>query len=311
MSAGTVRLGLIGAGPWGRNFINTVAATVGVALTRLASRNPASTDLVGPDCRISVDWRDVAKATDIDGVIIATPPALHGEMTAAALDAGLAVLVEKPLTLDPAQAQALLEQARRRAGVVLVDHIHLFSPAYRKLKTLAAGLGPVRAIRGEAGGWGPFRPDTTVLWDWGPHDLSMCLDLMGDAPETITARRTERRETDGGTGETIELDLDFPGAARADIALSNLRDGKRRRLEVRFDSETLVYDDRAAEKLTRVDGDGGGERVPVEPGMPLSIAVAEFAAAIRKGSKDLESLRLGVDVVAVLAAADNHLENAS
>jgi predicted dehydrogenase len=308
LSAGTVTLGLIGAGPWGRNYIKTVAATDGVALTRLASRNPASAQLVGPDCPISADWRDVAGADDIDGVIIATPPALHAEMTTVALDAGRAVLVEKPLTLDLAQARDLLEKAERSSRLVLVDHIHLFSPAYRELKALANRLGPVRAIRGDAGNRGPFRRNTTVLWDWGPHDVALCLDLMGHAPAAIAARRTERRQTDGGLGETVEFRLDFPGGTRADIGLSNLLDQKRRRLEVRFDTGTLVYDDLAAQKLTRIGPGKDVEPIPVDSDPPLAVAVRAFAAAIREGSTDLESLRLGVNVVAVLAAADAAIE---
>ena len=308
MTGATVSLGLIGAGPWGRNYIRTVAAVEGVKLVRLASRNPESTRLVEPGCLISRQWREVAEARDIDGVIIASPPDLHAEMTARALDAGQAVLVEKPLTLDLAQARNLLRLAERCGGFVLVDHIHLFHPAYRRLKALAGDLGPPRRVRGWAGNRGPFRRDTPVLWDWGAHDVAMCLDLLGQLPAAVSARRREHRRTETGTEETVRLDLDFPGGARARIELSNLLDEKRRRFEVRFDRATLVYDDLAPQKLKRLRPGECDEAIPVDAALPLTVAVQAFADAIRTGSRSLESLRLGVDVVSVLARADADIQ---
>src|SRR5229473_890850 len=106
-----VRLGLIGAGRWGRNYLRTIAATPGVRLARLASRNPDSVRLAPADCAVTPDWRDLLDRNALDGVIIATPAALHAEMALAAMDAGLPVLVEKPLTMDIAQARALGRKA--------------------------------------------------------------------------------------------------------------------------------------------------------------------------------------------------------
>ena len=51
-----VNLGLIGAGPWGSNYIKTIARLDGVCLSRLASRNPESPALAGTGCQISEDW---------------------------------------------------------------------------------------------------------------------------------------------------------------------------------------------------------------------------------------------------------------
>ena len=91
-----LNLGLIGAGSWGRNYIRTLAGLEGVDLVRLCSRNPESAKLAGPDCEISPDWRQLIEAGDLDGVIIAAPPALQSEMMLAAIGRGLPVLAEKP-----------------------------------------------------------------------------------------------------------------------------------------------------------------------------------------------------------------------
>ncbi|MEE1569456.1 MAG: Gfo/Idh/MocA family oxidoreductase, partial [Alphaproteobacteria bacterium] len=126
-----MRLGLIGAGRWGRVYMNTLDHMADVTLNALASSNPQSRDLVGENVDLHEDWRDFINAGGVDGVIVATPPAAHGEIVRAALEAGLPVLVEKPLTLDVDEAKALRDLAERTDGLVMVDHIHLFSPAFR------------------------------------------------------------------------------------------------------------------------------------------------------------------------------------
>ena len=73
-SSKNLNLGLIGAGPWGHNYIRTIDGLDGITLACLASRNPESARLVGPGCKIHQDWREMIKTNDLNGVIIATPP---------------------------------------------------------------------------------------------------------------------------------------------------------------------------------------------------------------------------------------------
>ena len=299
-----VRLGLIGAGRWGRNYIRTIAGLEGVRLARVASRNPDTA--VPSKCMVMPDWRALLDNREIDGAIIATPPALHAEMARAAVEAGLPVLVEKPLTLDLGEAIALREFVAGHGGFVMVDHLHLFHPAYRALKGLASKYGPVLAIRSEAGNWGPFRPDAPVLWDWGSHDVAMCIDFLDTVPEGVDAHCVERRPVEGALGEFIELKLRFPGTLQADIRLGNMMP-KRRRFAAHFETGVLVYDDLATNKLTLhpstaryVLPEGAGQRVEITPELPLGNLIADFAAAIRDRNRDLSALDLGVSVVETL-----------
>lgn len=302
-------LGLIGAGRWGRNYIHTLAAIDGIRLARLASRNAESRGLVGADCAVGPDWRALIAAGDLDGVIIATPPALHAEMVRAAVAAGLPALVEKPLTLDGAEAAALADDVAARRGLVMVEHTHLFHPAFRALKRHLPEIAPVTAIRARAGAWGPFRDHTPVLWDWGSHDVALCLDVMGRKPESATAGHLESRATDEGRGEIVRLRLAFAGGLSAEIEVGNILQARSRRFEVVGERGALVYDDVAADKLVHTGPAAAPRAVPVEATPPLTCAVAEFARAIRSGSRDLASLRLGVDVVAVLAQCARSLKS--
>jgi len=307
----TLRLGQIGAGRWGRTIIAALSRLGGVRLTRLASTNPESAAIAGPDCAVTPDWHDMIAAADLDGVIVAAPPALHCEMAGAAIDAGIPVFVEKPLTMDLREAEALLDKAAAAGAVVLVDHIHLFSPAWRELKRLGLGLGNIHMIRSAGGDLGPFRIDAPVLWDRAGHDVALVLDLLGAAPETVAANTVERRTTADGDGETVALRLGFAGGVGAEIEASNLYPRKKRFTAVHYDRETLIYDDVAADKLTaepRPDdarcAAPPARAVPVDPTPPLDAALSAFAAAIRAGTPNIDGLRLGVDVVRVLARAE-------
>ena len=295
-----LRLGLLGGGRWGRNYIRTIAASADVRLARLASRNPDSANLVTPDCVIFADWREMLDARALDGVIVATPPRLHAEMALRAIDAGLPVLIEKPMTMSATAARAVLQLARERGVLAMVGHLHLFSPAYRMLKAMQPAFGSIRAVRGDAGSQGPYRPDVPVLWDWGAHDIAMCLDLHGASPVRVQATHLETREVEHGVGESVAVELAFANDAAASLRWSNMTD-RRRRLEVECDRATLIYDDQAAQKLV-VSENGRDRAISIASDLPLNILVSEFAAAIVARKCDLSSLELGVAVVEVLAA---------
>lgn len=311
MESPQLNLGLIGAGQWGRVYINAIKEMDGIRLGRLCSANPDSASLVDAGCDITTDWRAVAEATDLDGVIIATPPHLHCEITKAAIEAGNPVLVEKPLTTDLGEAEEVLAFAEKKAAraptIVHVDHTHLYHPAYRELKRLGMGMGPIHAIRSGAGKQGPFAGETPVLWDWGAHDVAMCLDIMGATPETISCQHKERRETPNGIGETISIRLAFDGGVMADIEVSNLLERKKRFFAVHFDHETLIYDGVGTDALTletHPDDAKCSTAIAVDETRPLTCAINAFAEAIRNGETSLDDLRLGVNVVRTLAACE-------
>lgn len=289
----TAALGLIGPGRWGRNYIRTIEASPRARLAATASR----------------DWRDLVKKPGIDGVIIATPPATHAEIAIAAIEAGLPVLVEKPLTLSIVEAREVLDHAERRSARVLVDHIHLFQPAWAELKHRAAALGPLRAVRGKAGDLGPFRDDATALWDWGPHDVALCLDLIGGMPVDVSARRLETEQTATGAGEQIALTLTFGGGVTADIEIGNLTSPKRRSFEAAYDDGMLMMDTLAADKLVFQTPGGDRNAVLVDGDLPLTVALERFVDMIsRPEENNLASLRLAVDVVDVLDRCQRSLD---
>jgi predicted dehydrogenase len=275
-----VRLGLVGTGAWGKNYIRAIEGLPDVHLAGTAGRR---------------DWQALLDS-DLHGVIIASPAATHADIAMHAMDRGLHVLIEKPLTLDVGTARALAARAREKHVTAMVEHTHLFHPAFRRLKSLLPDLGRLRAVRGRAGRIGPFRADASVLWDWGAHDVAMCLDLMRAKPLNASARRLERAMQDGHWGESWQIELEYPGAVSATLFVSNILSVKTRCFEVICEGGTLAYGGDALQL--------NGRDVPYTPALPLTVAVQEFAETIATGRADIASIDLGVAVVEVLESAE-------
>lgn len=306
-SCGAVRLGLIGVGRWGRRLLGTIRSIEGVTLALVASGNPETAALV-PEARVVGDWKKLL-AADLDGVVIATPPACHGVILRAFVAAGVPVMVEKPLCLDVAEAYELRSLVASSGVPVLVDHTQLFHPGFTALQARARDLGPVRFVRSEGMAFGPFRTDVTVLWDWTPHDIALCLDLLRAVPNRVSAI---------GNHASVALWLDFGAQTSALILNSNVSLEKRRRLTVHFDHHVLVLDDRAAAKLVEHKVDlvphsehspepTDGVALPVPVGLPLTRAVSHFVQGVAGGDLTGFGLDLACDVIHILDKAQRLL----
>ena len=301
-----IRLGLLGAGPWGQRYIATIKALAGTRLTAVASRNPATKSLVPEDCRVVEDWRAVVTADDVDAIIVATPPKLHAEMAEAALEAGRPVMVEKPMTMSLETAQALERKSQQREILVMFGYTQLFNAAFRKLKRTLPEIGLVRHIVSNSGNWGPFRPDVSALWDYGPHDLAMCIDLVEAVPTRVSARREAHEKIDDGMGERYLIDLTFPRNITAQIRVGNLVRPKRRRLEVQGAKGTLMFDDLAEQKLMQRIRHSE-KPLAYDAELPLTTQVREFAAAVRFRRPSDPTLQLGREVVEILTRCEQQI----
>jgi predicted dehydrogenase len=307
--AAAVRLGLVGVGRWGRRYAETIPRLPGIQLSAVTTSKPHD-GLFPPGCDVFASWpamldRAASDGAALDGVVLAVPPQLHRRIAVACVERRLPVLVEKPMATTLADAEAIDETASRARVPVMVDHTHLFSPAFGRMRQLV-GPGPFQ-ILGEGGDHGPVGRPVPPLWDWGPHDVAMCLALTGALPDSVRARQSGAAPNGG---VRIDLSLRFGRGDTAELTIGNGLDRKRRLLRVEDRTQTLVYDDLATHKLTRHHA-GGIETVDIEAQRPLDRVVEEFAAIIRSGADRHDSAGLGVDVVRVLVAADESLGQAA
>jgi predicted dehydrogenase len=145
----TLGVGLVGAGRFGAFVSEATSDLPGIEVRAVADpcleRASALTSIHGG--RATTDWSDLLGASDLDIIVVATPPASHAVIAAAALEAGHHVFCEKPLATDEAQAQELVELVERSGRVLVVDHVLRYNPILRALTTLQPHLlGPVQSF---------------------------------------------------------------------------------------------------------------------------------------------------------------------
>jgi predicted dehydrogenase len=199
------------------------------------------------------DWARRLDGERPDAVAIATPAALHAAMALACLERDLPVFVEKPMATSVADAEAIRDAADRRGLPVVVD-------------------------------------DVTPLWDWGPHDVALAIDLAGGPPDGVIGG------TDAEGNDRIELTFRNGLTWRARVGSRFAV--KTRRVTVRGDRAEAVWDDLDRDKV-RI----AGRRVPVAGDPPLAVALSEFIRAVadRRADPPCSGAGLGVEVVRVLA----------
>ncbi len=302
--AGPFRFGLIGC-RWGLNYLRTIARHPEWAAPVVARASGQPLPEPFAHIPVTADWAAWARGVPpVDAVLIATPPYTHRAIALPFIERGVPVLIEKPLSVDPADAAAIVEAARRCGVTVWVDHTHLFHPAFRAMKERVSGHR-ITALRAGAGNVGPFRTDTTPYWDWLPHDVAMMIDLAGALPERVEAELVERRTLEQGNGETHVLRMVFQSGLVGATRITNMELPKHRWMEVEAEGVCYRYDSLAEHALVQRPAasadDAAWTRVPFDSRLPLEVLLAEFVGAVRRGDTRNESLTLGAAVVGLLA----------
>lgn len=172
------RVGLIGCGLWGRNILRDLRAEGADPL--VADPTPAARDLafhLGASC--TVPFLD--DLPEVDGLIVATPASTHAAVVEQALERGVPVFVEKPLTTDAASADRL---AARGADRLFAMHVFRYHHGVEALAGIAqtGELGPVVTLRSTRTHWGTPRTDVDSIWTLVPHDLTIALAILGQLP---------------------------------------------------------------------------------------------------------------------------------
>jgi predicted dehydrogenase len=284
-----VKLGLIGFGEWGRNYFRTMRGVRLAELSIICKRDPSTVS--GPvrkEVPVTSSLKQVAR--NADGVIVATPPSTHREIACFFLEAGIPVMLEKPVAETVEDAEAIFEASERRGISVLVNNIHLFSPSFLAMKRAVEPWSHLR-IRSEGGNSGPFR-DYSSLLDYGPHDVAMAMAVFGSSPEWAEVFRTE-----SGAGELYNIRL-YSGGSEADLTVGNGMASKKRYFEASCGTRIATYDDLAERDKFVLDGR------PVKTVLtpPLDEAVHVFARSIQDRDRDWRfSPGFNLDVMRILS----------
>ncbi len=141
------RLGIIGYGGFGRFIHEACKATADLHVVAVADMLAREPDLA-EGIYFTTDWRDIARDPGVDLVIIVTEPSTHEELAKGFLEAGKAVLVEKPLAQNKEAARQIVDARDSTKGIIGIDLIMRFNPLIREIKRLteAGVFGALRRV---------------------------------------------------------------------------------------------------------------------------------------------------------------------
>ena len=241
-----IRIGVIGYGYWGPNLVRNCFEAKGAqvaSVSDLRDDRLASVSNRYPAIRTTRDSRELIEDPAIDAVAIATPVSTHYDLALRALQEGKHVLVEKPLASDTDQVQHLIEVAKKRNRVLMVDHTFVYTGAVRKIRELVenGGLGEIYYYDSVRVNLGLFQHDVNVLWDLAVHDLSIMDYVLPFRPCAVSA--TGLSHVPGGTENIAYLTLFFEGSQIAHIHANWLAPVKLRRTLIGASRKMIVYDD--------------------------------------------------------------------
>jgi predicted dehydrogenase len=302
----TVRIGIIGAGFARSTQIPAFKACAGARIIAIASARREHAEEVARDFgidHVEDDWRALVARDDIDLVSIVTPVVTHCEMTLAALDRGKAVLCEKPMAMNAAEALRMTERARETGQLALIDHELRFLPGRVKMRELVrrGEIGKVRhaklTFRSDS------RADPSRPWNWwsdvkqgggalgaiGSHVIDSWRWLLSaEVPEVIGNLATHIRERKDEEGTVRQVTTDdeanllvrfadgeLTEGATGNASMSLVESGQpEHRLEL-FGSKGALRIEEGGELWLSKTGAGEWRRVETDPG--------ELAPGMRDG----------------------------
>jgi predicted dehydrogenase len=308
------RIAVLGCGYWGANHIRTLKSLG--ALAAVSDANPdRSAGFAAEHGVEAVAPEALASHPGIDGVVIALPPQFHSETAIRLMRGGKDVLVEKPIALSVADAEASVAESVALGRVFMTGHVLRFHPAFERLQKLVADgeLGEVRYMHSHRLGLGKFHTENDALWDLAPHDISMILALAGKDPIEIHGEGAAILDE---LSDFAHLHLLFPGGLRSHLFASRLNPYRERRLAVVGLEAMAVFDDvepperKLALYRHKIWHDNGQwaytqlepTYVPIENGQPLTRELQHFLQCMTTRETPRTSGAEGIMALKILTA---------
>jgi predicted dehydrogenase len=324
----TIRVGVIGAGYWGPNIVRNLLDAPGAEATAVADLSQDRLDAIRkrfPSVRVTTDYREVIDDASIDAICVVTPVRTHRTLAEEAFAAGKHVFVEKPLAHTVSDAEAIVRAGERAGKTLMVGHTFVYNPAVVAVKQIleSDGIGKVHYLDSQRVNLGLHQFDINVLWDLGPHDVSIALYWLDEEPEWVQC--TGATFVQSGIEDVVFLMIGFPSGAIAHAHLSWLAPSKLRTTIVIGSKKMVVYDDnQAVEKVKVYDqgverlesdelrrsyraGDIHSPRVPMTEA--LQVEMRHFIDCLRNGTKPRSDGEAGLQVVRVLELAMRSLRS--
>jgi predicted dehydrogenase len=277
-----VRVAVVGTGEFGRNHARVYRELEGAELVGVFDTNEARAKAVASEFQTKVfrELKELRECTD--AVSVAVPTVEHSSVGCRLLEMGLDVLVEKPMAVNLAEADALIASAGLHQRILQVGHVERFNPAVMAVEPILN-----RPLFFEVHRLGVFTPrslDVDVIYDLMIHDLDILLALVQEPVDEVKAV--------GIPVLTDKVDiaharLEFTGGAVANITASRVSTERVRKMRF-FQQQEYISLDYARRDALRIgvkkpgpQPEFGFEKLPARSVEPLQAELEAFVDAVR------------------------------
>jgi predicted dehydrogenase len=308
VDAEPLQIAVVGVGHLGRHHARILGAMDGVRLVAVVDTKPGRAEEVASQTGTIglTDYRQLLERP-VDGVVVAVPTEIHGEVAMPFLERGIAALVEKPMAHSLAEADAMLAAAAASGATLAVGQTERYNPAVATMLPLVTSPRFIEVHR--LGAFSERSLDIDVVFDVMIHDLDIILALVRSEVAAI--------EAVGVPVLTEKFDianarLRFASGCIANVTASRISRDRVRKIRF-FQPDAYLSIDYAAQevegwRLVRRDGQRPeiqGGQIPVKQEEPLRRELADFVRAIRErtppivdGAAGRRALALATEIAA-------------
>jgi len=293
-----IKIGVIGVGNMGQHHARVLSLLKDVEIVGVADINVERGLDTASKYRVRFfeDYRDLFPY--VNAVCIAVPTRLHHEVGMTCLQAGLHVLIEKPIAASIAEAESLVNAAAEYQRILQVGHIERFNPAFQELSKV---LKTEELLALEAHRMSPYSNranDVSVVLDLMIHDIDLLLELTAAPVTRLTASGS--RAADSGYLDYVTANLGFANGIVATLTASKVTHRKIRTIAAHcknslteadfLNNEILIHRQTTANYRTDYGQvlyrqDGLIEKVYTSNIEPLHAELEHFVSCVRGGNQ--------------------------
>ncbi|HEX5723862.1 MAG TPA: Gfo/Idh/MocA family oxidoreductase [Longimicrobiaceae bacterium] len=212
-----VRVGVLGVGSLGFHHARILREVPGAVLAGVFDTSAARLAQVASELEVRAFRSQAELLAGVDAAVVAVPTTAHAEVALAALEAGVHLLIEKPIASSLEEADRIVEAAEARGLTVATGHVERFNGA---LRACEAYLEEPRFIESHRlAPFGPRGTDVAVVLDLMIHDIDLVLGLVGRPVEHLDAVGVPVLT---GSADIANARVSFAGGAVANITASRV-----------------------------------------------------------------------------------------
>ena len=285
-------VGVVGYGPFGgMGYMHGLASTETEGLRFVAAADSSAERLEAaradfPDLSLHGSATSLAADTDVDVVVVATPPKFHAELALELLRAGKHVVVEKPMCLERADADRLIATALEHDRVITVHQSRRWDTDFLAVRRLVetGALGEVFNIETFVGGFEhPCRAwhsedsiSGGAVYDWGSHHVDWINLLHGGAPKRILCTTHNRVWRDTSNVDQLSLWMQWDDGREATFRQSDVCAIRRPKFHIQGTEGTLEGHYQPLRTTSVVPGRGYVEHTSHHAEAPVDLRIVRY-----------------------------------